>query len=155
MPVATIKTDDTTRVDLRSAPPDGFVLLRPLPYGKKLERRERTSKMLMRVDSGNGRKGGRGRMRQSSNPDAVMEFESAQAWAVQFDFSYCIVDHNLTDDKDQKLDFANPMTLKMLDPRIGSEIEYAISELNEVEEEEDEDVEDFTTVLPLSTGGQN
>ncbi len=133
MPIATVDPNVTVRVDLESCE-GGYVELRPLPYGKKLERRDKQAKMFMRARSTPTRT--KGRMAQSSNDDAVMEFETANEWAVQFDMAYCVVDHNLTDTNEHKLDFANPMTFKSLDPRIGTEIEYAIADLNELEDEE-------------------
>lgn len=135
MPNATVDPNNTIHLELKSLE-GGFVDIRPLPYGKKLERRDKAAKMLMRTDASQQGKG-----RMATQSDAVMEFETANEWAVQFDFAYCIVDHNLTDAKDVKLDFSNPMTIKLLDPRIGSEIEYAISDLNELEDEES--FEDF------------
>jgi hypothetical protein len=95
---------------------------------------------------------GKGRMNTPGADDAVMEFETANEWAVQFDFAYCIVDHNLTDTKEQKLDFSNPMTFKSLNPRIGTEIEYAIADLNELEDEED--FEDFQKRLLESSANK-
>lgn len=137
MPVATVDPATTVRVELESCE-GGYVELRPLPYGKKLERRDKQAKMFMRARS---TPTGKGRMAQSSNDDAVMEFETANEWAIQFDFAYCVVDHNLTDTNEKKLDFSSPMTFKSLNPRIGTEIEYAIADLNELEDEED--AEDF------------
>lgn len=136
MPIATVDPATTVRVDLESCE-GGYVELRPLPYGKKLERRDKQAKMFMR-----SRPTQQGKGRMASNDDAVMEFETANEWAVQFDFAYCVVDHNLTDKNEQKLDFTNAMIFKTLDPRIGTEIEYAIADLNELEDEED--MEDFT-----------
>ena len=148
MPIATVDPAVTVRVDLQSCE-GGYVELRPLPYGKKLERRDKQAKMFMRARS---TPAGKGRMSQPSNEDAVMEFETANEWAVQFDFAYCVVDHNLTDTNEKKLDFASPMTFKMLDPRIGTEIEYAIADLNELEDEETS--EDFLKRLSESSETQ-
>jgi hypothetical protein len=130
MPNATVDVDQFTRYDLKSAPPDGYVMLRPLPYGMKLTRRDKASKMKMQTEAGRGR-------RQSSE----IELETLNEWAIAHDFAYCIGEHNLTDKNDQLLNFTNPMTLKTLNPKIGSEIEKYIDELNE--DEDDEMLEDF------------
>jgi hypothetical protein len=64
----------------------------------------------------------------------------------KYDFSHCIIDHNLEDEKGNKLDFSNHMTLEILDPRIAAEIESEIDKLNLV----DFDAENFTTQLESS-----
>jgi hypothetical protein len=58
----------------------------------------------------------------------------------QYDFKNCIVNHNLEDDNGNLLNFANPMSLDVLDPKIGAEIEGYIDELNR----EDFDEQGFT-----------
>ena len=59
---------------------------------------------------------------------------------MEFEFKNCIVDHNLEDDDGNLLDFSNPMSLSILNPKIGSEIDRYIEELNQ---------EDETSVVPL------
>jgi hypothetical protein len=130
MPNATVDPNQFTRFDLKSAPPDGFVMLRPLPYGMKLTRRDKASKMKMQTEAGRGR-------RQSSE----IELETLNEWAIAHDFAYCIGEHNLTDSNQVPLDFTQPFTLKTLNPKIGSEIEKYIDELNE--DEDEETLEDF------------
>jgi hypothetical protein len=62
-------------------------------------------------------------------------------------FPRCIVDHNLTFDG-SPIDFSKPAkALSLLDPKIGAEIEKYIDDLNQEEEE----LEDFTTVPPSSS----
>jgi hypothetical protein len=58
------------------------------------------------------------------------------------------LDHNLEDEFGNKLDFSNGMTLQVLDPRIGVEIERYIDELNQ--DAEDEEQEDFTQLATSS-----
>jgi|SRR5580765_337043 len=130
MPDVTVDTGSYQRYDLKSAPPDGFVMLRPLPYGMKLTRRDKASKMKMQTEQGRGRK-----------TTSEIELETLNEWAVAHDFAYCIGEHNLTDKNDALLDFTNPMTLKTLNPKVGSEIEKYIDELNE--DEDEESLEDF------------
>jgi hypothetical protein len=69
------------------------------------------------------------------------DLKTLNEWAVQFDFQYCIGDHNLLDAAGNKLDFNNPMTFKLLDPKVGSEIEKILNGLNE--DEDEESLEDF------------
>jgi hypothetical protein len=45
-------------------------------------------------------------------------------------FKNCIVDHNITDKNGAKLDFRSEMTLHMLNPAVGMEIERLIDEIN-------------------------
>src|SRR5438067_1609394 len=106
MPNVTIDPGEFERKDLKSAPPDGYVMLRPLPYGMKLTRRDKASKMQMRAQAD-----GRGRV---SNQEQIIEFETLNEWATIYDFAYCIGEHNLTDKNGQNLDFSQPMTFKML-----------------------------------------
>lgn len=133
MPVATINPEEYERFDLKSAPPDGYVMLRPLPYGMKLTRRDNASKMMMKAEAP---KGGRGAVQQQT-----IELETLSEWATQYDFAYCVGEHNLTKTDGTNIDFTNPLEFKMLNPRIGSEIERYINDLNE--EEGEETLEDF------------
>jgi hypothetical protein len=55
-----------------------------------------------------------------------------------FDFKHCIVDHNLEDEKGNKLNFQDPNTMDKLDPKVGDEIAQLIDDLNNFEEEEKE-----------------
>jgi hypothetical protein len=149
MPVVTVDPNNFVRKELKFAPADpnvpgdepGYIMVRPLPYGMKKERQDKATKMAMEVEAGKRKKG----------EDAVQKFdlETMNAWAVQFDFAYCIGDHNLLDSAGNKLDFTNPMTMKLLDPKVGSEIEAIINELNE--DIDEESLEDF---IKRSTSSQ-
>lgn len=124
MPVATRK-EETVRKELKTCPPDGFVLLRQLSYDEMLERRDGASKMLME----GGGPGG------NSNPQ--MAVQVLNRWSNEYTFPRCIVDHNLTDSNGVLLDFNKPkLVFKHLDPRVGTEIESYIDELNNAEEVE-------------------
>ncbi len=136
MPVATVSTDTETK-SLKSAPPDGYVELRALPYGKLLYRRDRASRMSMLQEAGNGRK----RRQAQQQEDTKVNIETMQEESRYYEFKECIVDHNLTDPNGRKLDFNNKMDFKMLNPKVGTEIEQYIDELNQEEDEDDE--EDF------------
>lgn len=126
MPNVTVSSEAGEKVELKTAP-GAFVRLRPLPFGKKLERRDKATRMSMEQETAQGR----------------FYIEALNRWSRQFDFEYCIVEHNLEDANGTVLDFSNPMTLDILLPKVGSEIEALIDELNE--EEDDETLEDFTS----------
>jgi len=128
MPRATV-TQEVIRKELKSCP-EGWVDLKQLPYYDMLKRRDNATRMSM--DTGSGKDA-------AENRRVAIEFMNQ--WSTEFDFANCIVDHNLEDEFGQKLDMANPMTLKILDPRIGLEIEGYITALNQ----EEEDLEDFTS----------
>lgn len=133
MPDVTIDPSAVEHKELKTAPPDGFVDLRPLPYGMKLERRSKATRMMMRMPSTNAK--------SKEKVEQAYEVESMDEMTIAFDFAYCIVDHNLTDKNGNPLDFTNKMTLKMLNPKVGSEIEGYINSLNE--DEDEESLEDF------------
>jgi|SRR6516162_992887 hypothetical protein len=155
MPVVTIDPAAVERFELKTAPANpndptdenGWVQLRALPYGMKLTRRDKATRMSMRTQQPQ-------RGKQVTEQDVVTEFENYSEWQAQYDFSYCIVDHNLTDANKNKLNFSNPMSLKLLDPRVGSEIERLINSLNE--EEDELMLEDFPQSSNiLSSNGQS
>jgi hypothetical protein len=117
MPKVTIDPNSYTRFDLKSAPPDGYVMLRPLSYGMKLTRRTNSSRMMMEAGT------------------TQMTLETLEEWTTQFDFKNCIGDHNLQNADESLIDFGNAVGWKLLDPRVGSEIERHINSLNEEDDE--------------------
>ena len=136
MPKVTVDPESYDRFDLASAPPDGYVMLRPLPYGIKLARRSKATKMMMRSKGGNTPK-------QAQDQDQIFELGTEDEWAAAHDFQYCIGEHNLQNADGTLIDFQRntQMAIKMLDPRVGSEIERLIDKINN--EEGDESLEDF------------
>lgn len=147
MPVVTINPDEYEKFELKSAPrdpnvegdEDGWINLRPLPYGMKLKIRDQSTKMFMKARAPQRAKG---RMRTANTEeDAILEFETASEAANYLTFSYCIGGHNLQDSQRNQIDFTSPMSFKQLDPKVGSEIEVLIDDLNRGEDEES--FEDF------------
>jgi hypothetical protein len=144
MPVVTVDPESYERYELNSAPADesdptdeqGYVFLRPLPYGMKLSRRSKATKMMMRSQPATSRK-------QAQQQEQTFEIESMDEWAVAFDFAYCIGEHNLKAGDGKLIDFGKNthMKIKMLDPKVGTEIEMLIDNLNNAEDEES--MEDF------------
>jgi len=126
MPVATTSGEETFKYELKSLE-GGYVVLRKLTYGEWLHRRQMSSNMSF--------KGGRSK----DDFEGVMQLVNERA--THFEFAKCVVDHNLTDENDNPLNFAKPDTLKRLDSKIGEEISLRISKLNQFDEDLDE--EDF------------
>lgn len=134
MPIVTVDSGVYQRFELKSAPPDGFVMLRPLTYSLLVHRRDKALKMRMIQER--AKRGAK----TSQGDTQVIDLEQMGDWSMQFDFNYCIGEHNLTDAEGRLLNFNDPrqiaMTLKSLDPKVGLEIEKYIDELNNPEDEE-------------------
>lgn len=124
MPKATATVVEPERHELKTLP-EGFVVLRRLTYGQKLERKAMSS--IASAESG-------GRGSKNMKMQIAMINEQAQL----YDFTHCIVDHNLTDDNDEKLDFSRVEHVRLLDPRIGEEIERLMDAMNNFEEDDPE-----------------
>ena len=139
MPVGTV-TQEPVRHELTSLPPDGFVTLRQLPYWDVLERRDQGSRAVMEQTK---RKAGQ----KQGDDDTKMVIETYQTWERFYTFKNCIVDHNITDSNGIQLDFNKELTLRMLNPAVGVEIEKLIDKLNA---EDDADEELFPSVASSS-----
>lgn len=134
MPIAVAQTSDTgERFELKSAPPDGFVVLKPLSYGQKMLRRGFLSKAKMET----GAAGNRAERRERSKQSFTTELELMNSKVTLFEFANCIIDHNLTDINGEKLDFKNPSHVEMLKGGIGEEIDELINDLNNFEADEE------------------
>ena len=114
---------ETVRRELTSLE-GGFVILRRLTYGQKLQRKNMTK---LAIDM------------NSKSKDFKGELEMASREATLQDFKNCIVDHNLFKDEAEtvQFDFTSAMDVEMLDPRIGEEIEQAIDKLNNFEADDE------------------
>jgi hypothetical protein len=121
MVVATVNLQDTETINLKSLP-GGYVTLRRLSYGQILERRAMTAGMKVRASKGKDFEG---------------ELQTMNERVTLFEFQNCVVDHNLTDAQENKLDLHNPLGVKSLDPRVGQEIEGLFNDLNNFEDDED------------------
>src|SRR5262245_9652619 len=138
MPNATV-SQEAIKYSLKSL--DGaWVELRQLPFGKMLIRRDKATRMLQELDP-----------RATRESTFKVQIDILNEWGRRFDFKECIVDHNLEDSSGAKLDFGNPITLDILDPRVGAEIEAYIDELNG---ENEQDLEDFRK-RPTSSSEDN
>jgi hypothetical protein len=127
MPRATVDSAGV-RHDLKTCE-GGYVLLRQLPFGMMLKRRDLAAKYMQEFTG-------------TSVADVnTITINILNEKSRQFDFANAILDHNLEDENGNKLDFGNSMALDVLDPRIAAEIETLIDKLNGTEFNE----ENFTT----------
>jgi len=107
MPRATV-TQTTENKNLKTCE-GGVVTLRRMSWGDVLTRRTLASVMQMSGDSKN----------KSFEGEMILSNEKVTL----FEFSKCIVDHNLEDEKGVKLNLTNINDIKKLDPKIGGEID--------------------------------
>jgi hypothetical protein len=129
MPRATISTE-TFRRELKTCP-GGFVELRQLSWAEMMKRRDIASRMYADVSTKTG----------PASQETIRQYmEVVNVAIMEFEFKNCIVDHNLENDDGVLLDFSNAMSLQILNPKIGSEIDRYIEELNQ---------EDESSVVPL------
>jgi len=122
MPAAVVNMNSTERFDLKSLPPDGYVVLRKMTYGQKLTRQQNAMRMQMEMQR--GRKG---------NAKANMEMLTLQS--TLYDFKNCVVEHNLTDESGAALNLSNDFDVTRLDPQVGEEISTLIDNMNNFEDE--------------------
>lgn len=120
MAVATI-IDSTERFELKSCPPDGYVVVRRMTYGEKLKRQSMMTKFKMEM--------GRNKT-DAMNMDVDLDQEKVSMW----EFANLIVEHNLTDELEKALNFKNMADIARLGPVVGEEIQTYIDKLNSFEE---------------------
>lgn len=142
------------KYDLKTAPPDGFVMLRRLPYDEILVRREMATRMSMEQAPQRSRRNARQDRKPAGGdkPQGRTTIEIAQIKTREYEFANCITDHNLMV-QGVKVDFTNPrMAFKIVPPEIMQEIELLLSELN-LETDEDE-LEDFLNAAKPSSSSE-
>lgn len=125
MPRATVVTAPE-RFDLESLPKTeeddgGFVLIRRLSYGEKLQKDQEAMKMRFDMSTAGDTKG----------MDA--EIAMISELATLNEFQRCIMDHNLTDENNIRLDLTKIENIRKLDPRVGDEINQLMATLNDFE----------------------
>lgn len=141
MPLATGLSGEGQRKDLKSCPPDGYVVIRRMTYGERLERQGFMSKTSIAID------GNRADRRARNAQSFKAEMDLANTQVTRFEFAHLITEHNLQYDTGQRdasgqpilalLDFKNPTHVAMLDGNIGEEIDQYINEINDFESDED------------------
>lgn len=127
MPDVSDVVNVTKRYDLKSAPPDGFVVVRRMNYGEELVRQQMSTKFLVGGNSGNGAKSG-------NTLSGELDINTADV--AFWDFANLIVEHNLTRNG-APLNFKSRDVVKSISGPLGKEIGTAIDEWNSVEETED------------------
>jgi hypothetical protein len=120
MPKATVSSE-TTKFDLKTLP-GAWVELRRLSFGEKAQRTDMAMKMAF--EGGKGKDG-----------KALAEMASVQTSV--FEFSRCVVNHNLFKDDEDKvpMDLHNAIDVQQLDPRVGEEIGTYIDQMNNFDQE--------------------
>lgn len=137
MPVATL-VKNTERIDLTSVP-DGYVVVRRMTYGEKLERSELSGKMRI--------------LSNKVDKDAVGEINMLQKKVQLWDFMNLVLDHNLEHQLHtyangdcyngecacpiRKLNFKDPSDIELLSSKVGEEIATKMDKLNNYEEDEE------------------
>jgi hypothetical protein len=126
MPRATV-SQDTEDFDLKTLP-GGKVTLRRLSYGEKLRKDAEGMRLKFDIDV--------------AKKDPQAEVAMINVAVQQREFMLCIVSHNLTkpnpdpdkakdEANDVPLNFANPLDVDFLDPRVGDEISQLIGSMND------------------------
>lgn len=125
MPKAVVSTE-VEHFDLKTIP-GGWVDLKRMDYGQKLDRAQMATDMKIEMAGKNGKAA-------SASVDVM------QKQVALFDFKNCLVDHNLYEDdaETQKLNLHTIAGLTKLDPRAGDEIGQLIDKLNNYEDEDGE-----------------
>jgi hypothetical protein len=111
------------RLPVKSAPPDGYVVLRRRTYGEKKKRDDMQVRMTVAAAEKQQQNG------QLAQPEA-MSMEINSLLVARYDFRTCVVEHNITDENDRLLDFSNPADLELMDEPVGEEIEKLIRDFN-------------------------
>lgn len=117
MPRATVASQ-TEKFELKSLP-EGFVVIRRMTYGEKLNRTDAMMNM------------------KTTSDDREMQIQMMSKKVAFQDFGSLIVEHNLTDENDKALNFKNVADIERLDPVIGDEIGQLIDKLNSFEDQDE------------------
>lgn len=112
MPVGTV-AKNTERFELTTLP-GAFVVVRRMSFGEKLERQDDMINM--------------------RSVDKELAFQMMNKKLTTKDFGNLIVDHNITDENERKLNFRDAKDVEVLDPRVGEEISTRIDSINAFEE---------------------
>lgn len=123
MPIAVI-TENEEKCMLKSCPPDGYVIIKKMNYGQSLERQDMIAEIAMQ-------------MPKDKRVDPKMEIKFLQQKTALWEFANLILDHNLTDASQRKLNFQNPADVMLLQGPIGDEIQRHVNRLNSFEDDEE------------------
>jgi hypothetical protein len=120
MPVATIDPNATENFELETLE-EGEITLRRMSFSAFLHRQDIMMKMQIEA-------------KEKGDP-VGMTMSMGNLETALFEFKECLVDHNLTDANGNKLDFTKASTFKILDPRVGEEVQDKIQKMNRYLEE--------------------
>jgi hypothetical protein len=97
-----------------------------MSYGEKMTRQAEAAKMKVLAQRGKNK---------SFEGEMNMMNEKVRI----FEFTRCIVEHNLEDELGNKLDLGNPDHVRKLDGKIGEEIDKYIGEMNNFDDDDEDD----------------
>lgn len=125
MPSAVVILNESQRFELESLP-EGFVVLRRMSYGEHLKRKSMTT---MSIASGMSKKDVQGTL-HVANEEVTL-----------YEFAKCVVEHNLEDSDGRLLNLSMKSDLQKLHPKIGQEIEKYISQMNDLDDQDEDNPE--------------
>ena len=125
MPSISNVVNETHKYELKTLP-EAYIVVRRMNYGEELIRSEMSTKFLV---------GGQANGKKDNNVQGELDIQTSTV--ALWDFANLIVEHNITDEKDNPLDFKRPQTVRSLPGRLGKEIGECIDAWNSVEETED------------------
>lgn len=117
MPRATVDLTPGEKISLKTLE-EGWVVLKKMTYGELLRRRAMAAKL--QVQGG-----------KSKSKGFTGEMDMANEMVTIYEFSHCVVDHNLEDDDGNKLNLSSDVHIRTLDPRVGEEISQLIDKQNQ------------------------
>lgn len=129
MPKAVV-TVDFDRYELESCP-GGFIELRPLSYGDKLERDGMSLKMSTQMEA----QGNRKQRRAGQKAGGVIDYKMSNKEVTLFEYQHMTGEHNLEDANGNKLDLKSIQGISQLDPKVGGEIGELIADINDFDSE--------------------
>jgi len=128
MALATTASTETVRKDLKTCPPDGYVVIRRQTYGEKLNNNQSTMKLTAGAKKQQGLEG-----------EVALADKNVTLWQ----FRNLIVDHNLEHREPngdvRLLNLGALSDINLLRGDIGEEIATYIDELNNFEPTDEED----------------
>lgn len=114
------------KYELKSCPPDGYVVIRRMNYGESLKRKDMMASIAMSMDTS-----------KKGNSEAKMQMDLLQEKTSLWEFANLVVEHNLTDANEKPLDFRLPEHVRMIRGQVGDEIQMRIDKLNSFEDDEE------------------
>lgn len=123
MPVAVVQNPLSDKIDLKTLP-GGYVVIRRMTHGQKLERQAFTSRLKFSI---------------AKKRDMQGEIDLMQKAVSLWEFKNLVAEHNLEDLDGRTLNFTNPADVEKLDGKVAEEITAHINALNNFEEDADDD----------------